>query len=328
MSTVTSATPEKKTRAGGMSRIWDNYGMLVVFAVLFLACALFVPNFASFINMKGLGLAISMSGMVACGMLFCLASGDFDLSVSSVIACAGVTTAVVINYSQSLWLGVGAGLLLGVAVGLFNGFVIAQLKINALITTLATMQIVRGLAYIISDGKAVGIEDERFFALGYANWLGLPAPIWITVVCMILFGLLLNKTTFGRNTLAIGGNEEASRLAGVPVVRTKIIIFALTGLVSAAAGIILASRMTSGQPMTSIGYELIVISACVLGGVSMKGGIGKISYVVAGVLILGTVENAMNLLNISPFAQYVVRGLILLAAVIFDRYKQMAKKTA
>ncbi|WP_224552709.1 L-arabinose ABC transporter permease AraH [Pectobacterium versatile] len=327
MSTVTSATSEKKKNGAGLSRIWDNYGMLVVFAVLFLGCAIFVPNFASFINMKGLGLAISMSGMVACGMLFCLASGDFDLSVASIIACAGVATAVVINISESLWIGVSAGLLLGVAFGLLNGFVIARLKINALITTLATMQIARGLAYIISDGKAVGIEDERFFELGYANWLGLPAPIWITIGCMILFGLLLNKTTFGRNTLAIGGNEEAARLAGVPVVRTKIIIFALSGLVSAAAGIILASRMTSGQPMTSIGYELIVISACVLGGVSLKGGIGKISYVVAGVLILGTVENAMNLLNISPFSQYVVRGLILLAAVIFDRYKQLAKKT-
>ncbi|GKW43604.1 L-arabinose ABC transporter permease AraH [Pectobacterium parvum] len=327
MSTVTSATSEKKKNGAGLSRIWDNYGMLVVFAVLFLGCAIFVPNFASFINMKGLGLAISMSGMVACGMLFCLASGDFDLSVASIIACAGVATAVVINISESLWIGVGAGLLLGVAFGLLNGFVIARLKINALITTLATMQIARGLAYIISDGKAVGIEDERFFELGYANWLGLPAPIWITIGCMILFGLLLNKTTFGRNTLAIGGNEEAARLAGVPVVRTKIIIFALSGLVSAAAGIILASRMTSGQPMTSIGYELIVISACVLGGVSLKGGIGKISYVIAGVLILGTVENAMNLLNISPFSQYVVRGLILLAAVIFDRYKQLSKKT-
>ncbi|WJV55846.1 L-arabinose ABC transporter permease AraH [Prodigiosinella aquatilis] len=328
MSTVTSTTPEKNIKSGiGISRIWDNYGMLVVFAVLFIACVVFVPNFGSFINMKGLGLAVSMSGMVACGMLFCLASGDFDLSVASIIACAGVTTAVVINFSGSLLVGIAAGLLLGVAFGLLNGFVIARLKINALITTLATMQIVRGLAYIISDGKAVGIEDERFFALGYANWLGLPAPIWITIGCMIIFGLLLNKTTFGRNTLAIGGNEEASRLAGVPVVRTKIIIFGLSGLVSAAAGIILASRMTSGQPMTSIGYELIVISACVLGGVSLKGGIGKISYVVAGVLILGTVENAMNLLNISPFSQYVVRGLILLAAVIFDRYKQLSKKT-
>lgn len=326
MSTVTTPSPKAK-KTFGFGRVWDNFGMLVVFVALFIACSIFVPNFASFINMKGLGLAISMSGIVACGMLFCLASGDFDLSVASVIACAGVTTAVVINDTESLWLGVAAGLVLGVLCGLVNGFVIAKLKINALITTLATMQIVRGLAYIISDGKAVGIEDERFFVLGYANWLGLPAPIWIMALCMVIFGFLLNRTTFGRNTLAIGGNEEAARLAGVPVVRTKIIIFILSGLVSAVAGIILASRMTSGQPMTSLGYELIVISACVLGGVSMKGGIGKISYVVAGVLILGTVENAMNLLNISPFSQYVVRGVILLAAVIFDRYKQKAKRT-
>lgn len=158
--------------------------------------------------MKGLGLAISMSGMVACGMLFCLASGDFDLSVASVIACAGVTTAVVINLTESLWIGVAAGLLLGVLCGLVNGFVIAKLKINALITTLATMQIVRGLAYIISDGKAVGIEDESFFALGYANWFGLPAPIWLTVACLIIFGLLLNKTTFGRNTWRLAGTKR------------------------------------------------------------------------------------------------------------------------
>ncbi|MEM6049808.1 L-arabinose ABC transporter permease AraH [Erwinia sp. P7711] len=324
-STTSSATPPKPTQRVNLSRIWDNFGMLVVFAVLFIGCTIFVPNFGSLINMKGLGLAMSMSGMVACGMLFCLASGDFDLSVASVIACAGVTTAVVINMTESLWIGIAAGLLLGVACGFINGFVIAKLKINALITTLATMQIVRGLAYIFSNGQAVGIEDERFFALGYTNWFGVPAPVWLTIGTMIIFGFLLNKTTFGRNTLAIGGNEEAARLAGVPVVRTRIIIFILSGLVSAAAGIILASRMTSGQPMTSLGYELIVISACVLGGVSLKGGIGKISYVVAGVLILGTVENAMNLLNISPFSQYVVRGLILLAAVIFDRYKQKAK---
>ena len=289
-SSTTSGTPPVQQRSGmRFGRIWDNFGMLVVFALLFVACAVFVPNFGSFINMKGLGLAMSMSGMVACGMLFCLASGDFDLSVASVIACAGVVAAVVINMTESLWIGVFAGLLIGVATGFVNGFVIARLKINALITTLATMQIVRGLAYIFSDGKAVGIEDERFFTLGFANWLGVPAPIWLTIATMLIFGFLLNKTTFGRNTLAIGGNEEAARLAGVPVVRTRIIIFILSGLVSAAAGIILASRMTSGQPMTSVGYELVVISACVLGGVSLKGGIGKISYVVAGVLILGTV---------------------------------------
>ncbi|MFM5205147.1 L-arabinose ABC transporter permease AraH [Aeromonas veronii] len=294
-----------------LARVWDQYGMLVIFAIL--------------INMRGLGLAVSMSGMVACGMLFCLASGEFDMSVGSVVACSGVACAVGINATESITVGILAGMLVGVLFGLINGIVVAKFKINALITTLATMQMARGVGYIISDGKAVGIVEERFFELGNSALLGIPTPVWLTAVCFVLFGLLLNKTTFGRNTLAMGGNEEAARLAGVNVVRTKIIIFTMTGLIASIAGIILASRMTSGQPMTSIGFELVVISACVLGGVSMKGGIGKISYIIAGVLILGLMENAMNLLNISPFAQYVVRGLILLAAVLFDRYKQVRK---
>ncbi len=317
MSTV---APAKNTISLG--KIWNSYGMLLIFAVIFLASCIFIPNFATIINMKGLGLAISMSGMVACGMLFCLAAGEIDLSVASVIACAGVVTAVAMNATQSIFLGVAAGLGLGIAVGLLNGFVVAKLKINSLITTLASMQIARGLGYIVSDGKAVGISQEEFFDLGYLDFLGIPLPIWFTIVCIAIFGFLLSKTTYGRNTLAIGGNEEAARLAGINVDRTKLIIFMLSGLVSALAGIILAARMTSGQPMTSIGFELVAISACVLGGVSLNGGVAKISFIIAGVLILGTIENAMNLLNISPFAQYVVRGLILLIAVIFDKYKQ------
>lgn len=319
------AETEEVRKQGSLSLIWDRYGMLVVFAVLFALCSLFVPNFFSAVNMRGLGLAVSLAGMVSCGMLFCLASGDFDLSVASVIACSGVATAVVINLTESVTVGILAGLAIGIVFGFLNGVVVAKLKINALITTLASMQIVRGLAYIISDGKAVGIAQEDFFLLGNSEFFGIPVPVWLTLACFAIFGFMLSKTIFGRNTLAIGGNEEAARLAGVNVVRTKIAIFTLSGFISAFAGIVLASRMTSGQPMTSIGFEMTAISSCVLGGVSLKGGIGKIFFVVAGVLILGTVENAMNLLNISPFAQYVVRGLILLAAVIFDRYKQQAK---
>lgn len=326
---MTTQTQSDKNQSGTLLlilKIWDNFGMLIIFAGLFLACCIFIPNFASIINMRGLGLSISLAGMVACGMLFCLIVGDIDLSVASVVACSGVTTAVAINYTESITLGIGAGLLMGASIGLLNGFVIAKLQVNALITTLASMQIARGLGYIISDGKAVGISEENFFLLGSKMFFGIPTPIWLMIFCFIIFGFLLNKTIFGRNSLAIGGNEEAARLAGVNVVRTKMIVFILTGLVAGLAGIILASRMTSGQPMTSVGLELTVISACVLGGVSLKGGIGKISYVIAGLLILGTVENAMNLLNIPPFSQYVVRGAILLAAVIFDRYKQMVKE--
>jgi L-arabinose transport system permease protein len=147
------------------------------------------------------------------------------------------------------------------------------------------------------------------------------SPIWMMFVMFIIFGVLLNKTTFGRNVLAIGGNQEAAKLAGVKVVRTKIIVFTLQGLVAAFAGVVLASRITSGQPTTMQGLELQVISACVLGGVSLTGGIGTISGTIMGVMIMGIVQNAMNLRNIDSFWQLVVSGGILLAAVMLDRLR-------
>lgn len=309
-----------------IAAILDNAGMLIVFVILFTALSVFVPNFFTVINMKGLALSVSMVGMAACTMLFCLASGHFDLSVEAVVAASGVLAAVVMNATGSIFIGIISGLLGGALIGVINGIVIAKFRINALITTLATMQIVRGLGYIISGGQAVGIQNSAFYTLGSAAFLGLPVPVWITIACFILFGFILNSTVFGRNTLAIGGNEEASRLAGINVDRTKIIIFVLQGLMAASAGIILASRMTSGQPMTSQGFALEVISACVLGGVSLTGGIGTMTGVIVGVMIMGTVQNAMNLMNIPSFYQYVARGVILLGAVLFDRLKQGNRK--
>ncbi|SEP26970.1 L-arabinose ABC transporter permease AraH [Pseudomonas sp. Snoq117.2] len=315
-----SLTPPR--RSFDMRRFLDDWAMMLAALVIFALCALFVQNFLSPLNMRGLGLAISTVGIAACTMLFCLASGHFDLSVGSVIACAGVVAAVVMRDFDSVFLGVAAALAMGLVVGLINGLVIAKLKINALITTLATMQIVRGLGYIFSDGKAVGVSQEQFFVFGNGQLFGLPVPIVITLLCILFFGWLLNYTTFGRNTMAIGGNEEAALLAGVHVDRTKIIIFAMHGVIGALAGVVLASRMTSGQPMIGQGFELTVISACVLGGVSLAGGIGMIRHVIAGVLILAIIENAMNLKNIDTFYQYVIRGTILLLAVVIDRFKQ------
>ena len=301
---------------------FDKAGMLVVLAILFLSCSLFVENFLSWRNMQGLALAVSMTGMVACTMLFCLAAGDFDLSISSVVACAGVVAALVMNRTDSILLGVVAGLACGAVSGFVNGYVVAKLRINALITTLASMQIVRGFGLIISDYKAVGIVNENFFELGNSRFLGVVTPIWITLGCFLVFGFILQRTVFGRDTLAVGGNAEAAHLAGIAVDRVKIIIFTAQGVMAAFAGIVLASRLTSGQPNTAVGFELDVISACVLGGVSLTGGVGSMTFVVAGVLIMGIVQNAMNLLNIPPGYQYVARGLILLGAVLLDRWKR------
>ncbi|ANL35917.1 MULTISPECIES: L-arabinose ABC transporter permease AraH [Rhizobium] len=299
-------------------------GLVVIFAAAFVIVSLFVPNFLTERNMLGLLQSVVTIGIVACTMMFCLASRDFDLSVGSIVAFSGMAAVMVSNATGSIPVGLLAALLCGALVGFVNGIVIARFRINALITTLATMQIVRGLALIASDGRAVGINDPAFYQLALSRFLTVPTPIWIMLILFVFFGFVLNRTVFGKNTLAIGGNPEASRLAGVNVVNMRVWIFALQGLVCGIAGILLASRITSGQPNAATGLELSVISACVLGGVSLAGGRAAMSGVIVGVLIMGIAENVMNLLNIQAFYQYVVRGLILLIAVLLDNLRSSA----
>ena len=299
----------------------EEYNLVLIFVVLFATLSFVVDHFFSVDNMLGLALSVSQIGMVSCTMMFCLASRDFDLSVGSTVAFSGVLCAMLLNTTDSIIVAVGVSILAGAFIGFVNGAIIAYLRINALITTLATMQIVRGLAFIASKGQAVGVNNEQFIFLAGASFLGISMPIWITLMCFVVFGILLNKTVYGRNTLAIGGNPEASRLAGISVERTRVWIFTIEGAVAALAGVILASRITSGQPNSAQGFELNVISACVLGGVSLMGGRATISGVLIGVLIMGTAENVMNLLNIDAFYQYVVRGAILLGAVFVDQLR-------
>jgi L-arabinose transport system permease protein len=303
-------------------------GPLAVLIVLMAALSIFVPDFLSFRNAQGLVLAVSLVGAVATTMMLVLAMREVDLSVGSLVALSGVLTAEVIANTGSVAWGIAAGLGAGAVVGLINGFVVARLKINSLIATLAMMEIVRGLAFLVSGGEAVAIPEESFYVLGTGTFVGIAYPIWITLLCFFAFGLVLNATVFGRNVLAIGGNAEAARLAGVPVDRVQIIVFTVHGLVTALAGIVLAARITSGQPNTSLGLELQVISACVLGGVSLSGGVATIGGVIVGVLIMGAAQNALNLLDVPTFYQYVVRGGILLLAVILDQMRQRMRTQA
>jgi L-arabinose transport system permease protein len=317
--------PSKNDKQKWWQQITE-YSLIVIFIVMFITMSLSVEHFFSIENMLGLALSISQIGMVACTMMFCLASRDFDLSVGSTVAFAGVLCAMVLNATGNTFIAIIAAVAAGSVIGFVNGAVIAYLRINALITTLATMEVVRGLGFIVSHGQAVGVSSETFIELGGLTLFGVSLPIWITLACFIVFGVLLNQTVYGRNTLAIGGNAEASRLAGINVERTRVWIFLIQGAVAALAGVILASRITSGQPNAAEGFELNVISACVLGGVSLLGGRATISGVVIGVLIMGTVENVMNLMNIDAFYQYLVRGAILLAAVLLDQLKNRGSR--
>lgn len=324
-SAANALIPQGSDKAKWWQQITE-YSLIVIFLLMFITMSLTVDHFFSIENMLGLALSISQIGMVACTMMFCLASRDFDLSVGSTVAFAGVLCAMVLNATGNTFIAIVAAVFAGAVIGFVNGAVIAYLRINALITTLATMEIVRGLGFIVSHGQAVGVSSDTFIALGGLSFFGVSLPIWVTLLCFIVFGVMLNQTVYGRNTLAIGGNPEASRLAGINVERTRVYIFLIQGAVTALAGVILASRITSGQPNAAEGFELNVISACVLGGVSLLGGRATISGVVIGVLIMGTVENVMNLMNIDAFYQYLVRGAILLAAVLLDQLKNRGSR--
>ncbi len=327
------SAPEKRSFAATAGILLDRGGMILVLVLLTVVCALTVRGFGSPENVMNLLLQVSTVGIVATTMLFCLASGDFDLSVGTVIPAGGVVCALVLRDTGNLALSIAAALAFGAIVGLVNGVVVARFKINALITTLSTMMMVRGLAFVFADGKSIGIANEALLNLANSafpvirNSAGavvfqITFPVWVYLGLVAFFGFVLQRTTFGRNTLAIGGNEEASRLAGINVTRVKITIFTMQGAVAALAGVLLAARLGIGDPKTAQGSELSIISACVLGGVSLSGGVGRMSFVVAGVFIMGIVENAMNLLNIDSFYQYIVRGGILLAAVMLDQLKQ------
>jgi len=312
-------SPSFGTRAW---RLANKSGIVMVFVILFAVLALAVPDFLTSRNMQGLLLSVTLIGSIAVTMMFVLALGEVDLSVASIVAFSGVVASMLITATHSVVFGVTVGVLAGGAVGLVNGVLVARYKINSLIVTLAMMEVVRGLAYIVSNGDAVMISEESFFDLGGGSFLGISYPIWSNIVGFIVFGFLLRKTVFGKNVLAVGGNSEAAALAGLPVTRIKVAVFVLQGLVTGFAGVMLASRMSLGDPKTSVGLELGVISACVLGGVSLTGGVATISGVLVGVLIMGSVQNAMSLMNVPTFYQYLIRGGILLLAVLFDHYRR------
>jgi L-arabinose transport system permease protein len=303
----------------------SEFGLVILFIIAVALVSWFVPFFWTSRNMIGLLASISTGGIIAGSMMLCLATRDFDLSIGSNVAFSGMIVVMASNWAQSVGAGIALALIGGTLVGFFNGIMIAKLKVNALITTLATMQIIRSFALISSDGRAVGVSNEFFNVLGQAKMTFLPTPldqvtlpIWVMILSLAAFGFILNRTVFGRNALAIGGNPDAARLAGVNVDWTRIAIFTIQGLMCAIAGILLASRITSGQPNNAVGLELTVISACVLGGVSLAGGRATILGVTVGVLILGIAGNAMSLKNIPAFYQLLVNGVILLLAVLLD----------
>ncbi|WP_084193628.1 ABC transporter permease subunit [Salimicrobium flavidum] len=278
-------------------------------------------NFFTLDNILNLLRQISINALIAFGMTFVILTGGIDLSVGSMLAFGSALTAGVLASGMDPILGVLIGLLAGLAMGAFNGVVITKGKVAPFIATLATMTIFRGATLVYTDGRPItGLSESFVFEMiGQGYVFGVPFPAILMVAVFFILFLILNKTVFGRKVYAIGGNEEASILSGIKADRAKIWVYALTGMLSVLAGIILTSRLNSAQPTAGSMYELDAIAAVVLGGTSLAGGRGRITGTLIGALIIGVLDNGLNLMNVSSFYQQIVKGGVILLAVLLDR---------
>lgn len=299
-----------------------NIGILVVLALISVALAVITPNFLTSGNIISVLLQVSNNMFLALGMTLVMITAGIDLSIGSIVAMTGtISVGLIINSHMPIPTALLIGLALGLMVGLVNGVLVAQFRLPAFIVTLAFMNVAKGIAYVYSGGQSVRITLPSFNVIG-GGYLGpIPLPVIYMLIFVGIFAFLLNKTKFGTYLYAIGGNRESARLSGVPIKRVEILVYTISGLLAAFAGLILASRMFSGQPTVGSGYEMDAIAACVLGGVSMAGGRGTVSGTVIGVLVIGIISNGLNLLGVSSFWQLIVKGLIILVAVLIDSQK-------
>jgi len=281
------------------------------------------PYFFTLENLLAIGLQMSVVAIMALGQIPIIIAGGIDLSAGSVLGLAGVIACLFLHTGQPFIVALLAALLTGIICGGLNGFFITRGKLPPFIATLGMMGIARGLALIITGGVPIFGLPERFAALGGGRLLQvLPVPVVITMIVGLLTHFALAHTRLGRHAFAIGGNAEAARLAGVAVNRAKQIFYIFCGALSGLAGLILASRLNSGQPTAGTGYELDVIAACVIGGASLSGGEGTVAGALIGALIMGVLRNGCNLLDISAFWQQVAIGAIIIIAVFIDQTRR------
>ena len=267
---------------------------------------------------------VSINALIAFGMTFVILTGGIDLSVGSILALTGAVTAGLMASGMDPILAMFLGLLLGAILGAINGVIIAKGKVAPFIATFATMTIYRGLTLVYTEGKPIsGLGDSQAFQLlGKGYFFGIPVPVITMAIAFAVLYFILKKTTFGRRVYAVGGNEEASRLSGISVDRIKIYVYSLTGALAALSALILTSRLNSAQPTAGNMFELDAIAAVVLGGTSLTGGRGWIVGTVIGALIIGVLNNGLNLIGVSSFFQQVVKGAVILIAVLLDRKKE------
>ncbi len=300
-----------------------NLGPLIGLAGLLIVITILNPLFIDTSNLMNLLRQVSINALISFGMTFVILTGGIDLSVGSLLALSSVLMAGLIKGGTDPVIAMVLCCLIGTALGAINGIIITAGRVAPFIATLATMTIFRGATLVYTDGKPIsGLTDHPLFTgFGVGDIAGIPVPAITMFLFFFLFWFVLAKTPLGRKTYAVGGSEKVSFIAGISIAKVKLFAYAVTGLMCAVAGIIITSRLNSAQPTAGTGYELDAIAAVVLGGTSLVGGKGRISGTLIGALIIGTLTNGLNILNVSSFYQQVVKGVVILLAVLMDRKK-------
>jgi ribose transport system permease protein len=299
-----------------------KHNTLLIFLVMLLLSALASDAFFTPVNLFNLIRQVTPVGIISMGMLMVILTGGIDLSVGSVVAMTGVLCAL-LTQTTPLYLAVPISLLCGLIIGSLSGYLVAFHKVAPFIATLALMSIIRGLGFIISKGAPVAVNDNAALLteFGSGSFIGIPDPALVLGLIFIITALILNYHVFGRIVIAIGSNEEAVRLSGIKVSAYKFAVYAIAGCLSSVAGIITTARTAVGSPIMGAGLELDVIATVVIGGASLSGGKGSALNTLLGVLILGMIGNIMNLMNIPAYSQQVIKGVIIILAVLLQRFQ-------
>jgi ribose/xylose/arabinose/galactoside ABC-type transport system permease subunit len=298
--------------------------LLIIFIVFIIIISLASDNFLTTGNLINLLLHVSVDGIMALGLTVLLISGAFDLSIGSNLGLVSLITVWLQSY-VGLPMSIIFGILTGCLIGLVNGLLVTYGKINAFITTLGTLILIKGLALSMNNGTPIPNTIPEFTIIGVGQIGPIPLPVIYFVVFTLIFWFLMKYTAFGRNAYAIGGNEMAAKVSGINVNLYKVMYFVLSGFCAGLAGIILASKLNTGSIIFGDSTPIIVISAVILGGTSLKGGIGTINGTILGILIIGVFNNSMNLLNVQSYYQLVIKGIILIVVVQIDAYYEKVR---
>lgn len=303
-----------------MSELTTVIALIILMAVI----TIINSNFLTANNLLNLLLQVTSNALIAFGMTFVILTGGIDLSVGSILALSSALTAGLLGSGMPVTLAILISLILGFILGMMNGLLISYGKLAPFIVTLATMTIFRGATLVYTNGNPItkGLSDTFLFQfLGQGYIVGIPFPVIIMFIVFIVLYVLLHKTAFGKSVYAIGGNEKAAYISGVKLNKVKIIIYSISGIMASISGLIITSRLSSAQPTAGASYEMDAIAAVVLGGTSLSGGKGRILGTLIGALIIGVLNNGLNIIGVSAFWQQVVKGVVILIAVLIDRFK-------